>query len=274
MLDFSNPPSTKASAAAGIPDGTLLVGEIHLPHLPYSNISEATYMVRDKFSPMVKFCYDFVVKLPAQYAGRTLSGSKPVTASMQRAFGVDIPGLEAETGKGDRAVRAILAFDAMARGIPANCQIETYDELEDRLAAVKIGMFQGRPCMQAFLDPMKDKDRPTCELLIQSLRSLPAQQPAQQPVAQPVAQQVQQPVAQPVAPAPQPTQAAPVSYAPWPNQQPWPAAQAAPAQVAPQPTTQLPNVRVVVQHPQQQMQMQQPANNGWPKPSDDDDIPF
>lgn len=267
MLDFSNPPSTKASAAAGIPDGTLLVGEIHLPHLPYSNISEATYMVRDKFSPMVKFCYDFVVKLPAQYAGRTLSGSKPVTASMQRAFGVDIPGLEAETGKGDRAVRAILAFDAMARGIPANCQIETYDELEDRLAAVKIGMFQGRPCMQAFLDPMKDKDRPTCELLIQSLRSLPAQQPADQPVAQQVQQPAQQ-VQQPVAAQRQPTPP-PAAYAPWPNQQPWPAAQA--AQVAPQPTTQLPNVRVVVQHPQMQ---QPPANNGWPQPSDDDDIPF
>ena len=121
MLDFSHVPQGGdggSAALAAIPDGTLLVCELHLADKTFSDLNP-TYMVRNKFHQqgLVNFHYDLLVKMPADHAGKTIGGQKPVTASAQREFGVDYPGMEAETVKGDRAVAAILAFDGLARGI-------------------------------------------------------------------------------------------------------------------------------------------------------------
>lgn len=274
-FDFSNPLSSAASANQDIPEGTMLVGEIHLPDKSFSTFSGQQYLVQDKFSPLVKFWFDFVVKAPVEYAGRTLSGSKPVCVSLQKMLGVaEYPGMAEDCARGDRAVRAILAFDAMARGVPAELSLSDYAELEGRLAAVKMGSWQGRVCMQAFFDPCRAKDKPTCAMLLsvyqQSQQQLAAQQAQSDATYQRVQQQAQAyrqgPTPVPSARVvPQMTQAMPQAM---PMQQQMPQQQMPPQQMQPQ------------QMPPQQ------ARNGWPQPamspyaqamqSDDadEDIPF
>ena len=241
MMDFSNVQQSGGgnAALADMQDGTMLICQIHLVDKPYSDMTPA-YLVRDRFDQhgLINWHYDLVAKMPVQYAGRTISGRRPVTASGQRERGVDYPGMDQDCLRGDRAVAAILAFDALLRRVPANMSIDNYDALEARYCAVQVSTWQGRKCLQ-FLSPLRAKDKMTCEMLAERWRAEPAPQKAA-PTAPNYGTPQQQPQQQP-----QPQQ--------WsaPQQQTWSQANQQAIQT---------QVHAVVQHAQQQDQ--------------DEDIPF
>lgn len=264
MMDFSNVQQSGGGNVAlnDMQDGTMLICQIHLVDKQYSDLNPP-YLVRDRFDGkgLINWHYDLVAKMPVQYAGRTISGRRPVTASGQRERGVDYPGMDQDCLRGDRAVAAILAFDAMIKCVPANMSIDNYDALEARFCAVQVSTWQGRKCVQ-FLSPLRAKDKMTCEMLAERWRAEPAPAPQQ---ASP-------------APTAHNYGTSPAQQAQWPaqNQQAWQARQQAiQAQV-----------HTVVQQAQQrqpvQTQMMPPPpppvqvnQNGWPVPQDqDEDITF
>lgn len=206
MLDFSKVPQggdgSSAEALAGIPDGTLMVCELQLTDKSFSDLTPM-YLSRNKFHEhgLVMFHYDLVVKMPDEQAGRTIPGQKPVTASTQREYGVDYPGMVQETLKGDRAVAAILAFDGACRGVAPSMEMKTYDDLEGRLCAAMVTTWQGKKCLQ-ILSPLRQKERMTCEMLADKWRTKLATPPAPPPAQHPVQQMP------------------PVTYQPWPPQPP------------------------------------------------------
>ena len=270
MMDFSNVQQSGGgnAALADMQDGTMLICQIHLVDKPYSDMTPA-YLVRDRFDQhgLINWHYDLVAKMPVQYAGRTISGRRPVTASGQRERGVDYPGMDQDCLRGDRAVAAILAFDALLRRMPANMSIDNYDALEARYCAVQVSTWQGRKCLQ-FLSPLRAKDKMTCEMLAERWRAEPA----------PAPQQASPQQASPTVP----------NYG-TPQQQPqqWPAPQQQTWSQANQQAIQS-QVHAVVQHAQQQVQQPHPVQqlmpqqmqsgpNGWPVPQQqdqDEDIPF
>lgn len=267
MMDFSNVQQSGGGNVAlnDMQDGTMLICQIHLADKLYSDLNPP-YLVKDRFDGkgLINWHYDLVAKMPVQYAGRTISGRRPVTASGQRERGVDYPGMDQDCLRGDRAVAAILAFDAMIKRVPANMSIDNYDALEARFCAVQVSTWQGRKCVQ-FLSPLRAKDKMTCEMLAERWRAEPA----------PAPQQASPQQASPTHPN---YGTPPVQQPQWPaqNQQVWQAQQQAiQAQV-----------HAVVQQAQQRQPVQtqmmppppppaQASQNGWPAPQDaDEDIPF
>lgn len=182
MLDFSRVPQggggSSAEALAGIPDGTLIVCELNLTDKSFSDLTPA-YLSHNKFHDhgLVMFHYDLVVKMPDEHAGRTIPGQKPVTASTQKEYGVDYPGMVQETQKGDRAVAAILAFDGACRGVAPSMEMRSYDDLEGRFCAAMVTTWQGKKCLQ-ILSPLRQKERMTCEMLADKWRTKQATPPA------------------------------------------------------------------------------------------------
>jgi len=220
-----------------LPDGTMMVCVLHLTDMPYSTLLPG-YLVRNQWDGkgLVEYHYDLDVVSPAQYKGRVLHGHKPVYAELQRKHGVNIPELEKSTRKGDLVVRAVIAFDAKARNIPANLNMDSYDDLEGKYCAVQVATWQGHKYL-SYLDPIRAKDSMTCDLLINVWRQ---DQMAASSGLQPQMQ-----------PPPQP---------------------AAPVQQSMQPQRR----QAPMQQPLQQQPYYQQQSNGWPQPQagTEDDIPF
>lgn len=250
MFDFSNvgQVSNNSDALANIPDGTMFVCSLHLTPDPYSDLNP-DYLVKNQYEGgLIYFCYELDVKGPAQYAGRSFRGKKAVTLPGQVERGVAINQIADGAKKcraGDRVVAAVLAFDALVRGIPRNMAIANYDALEGRFCAVQVSRAPTGTKYLQFLSPLWAKESMSCEMLAEKFRAEMAAAQNQPPQPQPQPQPQQPPqYAAPAAPVPPPARI----------ERNYPAAQPAtpyPPQYAPQ-------------------MAQNTGPNGWPHPEDDE----
>lgn len=223
MLDFTEvSSSSKQDAFQGIPDQTLLLCKLRLEEKSYTCSTEEPYMVKDEnYTHLVKFCFSLEVLSPAKWKGRLLEGSKPVTASLQRKFGCDYVGVERDCAKGDRAVKAILAFDCFCKQKPYFCKMSSYAELAGKYCLARIGSFKGIKSVQLFMDPTNDKDAQMCALML-----------AQYKDERRAATGAPGAAALPASPAPAAVPAAPAAPAAAPAQSSWPFPSSGPVQDA------------------------------------------
>lgn len=250
MFDFSNigQSANNNDALAQIPDGTMFVCEMHLTQDPYSDL-DPDYLVKNTYEGgLIYFCYDLDVKSPAQYAGRSFKGKKAITLPAQTERGIavaQIPDGAKKCRAGDRVVAAVLAFDALARGIPRNMSIANYDALEGRFCALQVSRSPSGSKYLQFLSPIWAKEQMPCEMLAERFRSEAAANSAATAPRQP--QQAMQAPNAGNAPygAPKPPQAR--------VERSYPAAQ---------PQMQYPNQYAQPAPP--------PPNNGWPHPEDEE----
>lgn len=183
MLNFaSSTPTQNDGAPRGqyqqpnIPVGTKLLCNFKLHDVPFCFNPATGFIAADQTSGLLKFFFELKVVAPAQYAGCKLGGSKYVTESIQRKMNIE--GDYSQCAKGDKAVHAILACDAMVKGRTPEYEISSYRNLDGLMCACEVGSFKDKLCIRVFLDPTNTRDRGEISRLIEQMNQAdPAQMP-------------------------------------------------------------------------------------------------
>lgn len=179
-----------------LPVGVPLIGTINLSSVQWSAPGQESYVSAGQ-DGLLYFNFELAVVAPAQYAGCKKYGKKPLTMERQTANG---PNFAEQCAKGDRAVAAILATDAMVKNQRPNWDLRSYEELNGKVCAFEICLYQGRKYVGKILSPNNPKDGATLMGLAQQYQQA-LRQPQQQYGKQPPPPQVrynqpQQPQAQ------------------------------------------------------------------------------
>ncbi len=171
MLNFAQSAPSNMGVPRGqyqqpqIPAGTRLLATLDLHNVPFCFNPQSQFVAQDQTSGLLKFFFELTVIAPREYAGQKIGGSKPMTEAIQRQMGIN--GDFAQCAKGDRAVHAIIACDAMVKNRAPEYSISSYRNLDGLVCAVEIGSFKGKTCIRNFLDPTDSRDRNGVQMLIE-----------------------------------------------------------------------------------------------------------
>lgn len=174
MLNFSNATQLPSNDGAPrgqyqqptIPQGTKLLASFKLHDVPFCYNSQSGYIAADQTTGLLKFFFELTILAPKQYSGQKLGGSKMVTEAVQHQMGIAANDYS-PCAKGDRAVHAIIACDALVKNRQPDYQISTYRNLDGLVCACEVGAFNGKTCIRVFLDPTNPRDRAEVQKLIE-----------------------------------------------------------------------------------------------------------
>lgn len=173
-------PTNQQYDDSALPVGVPLIGTIQLSAVQWAAPGQPGYVSAAQ-DGLLYFNFELEVVAPAQYAGCRKFGKKPLTLEKQTANG---PTFADQCAKGDRAVAAILATDAMVKNQRPNWDLQRYEDLNGKVCAFEICLYQGRKYVGKILSPNNPKDGATLIGLAQQY---------QQAVRQPQVQYGQQP---------------------------------------------------------------------------------
>lgn len=180
MYDFSQQEKHEYQAP-DLPDGTFLIGVVHLRPVPFSR-DKWPFVAEDVKTGLAKWFFEFSALAPLQHNGIKLQGAKYMDPNQQVARGLgDAPEMMHWALKGCDTIRRIFLCDNRVRGKQAPLSMEDYHDLEGKVCAVQTTVFQGKTCIKFFLDASNAKDAAIIDGLVAQAKQ--AAQPKQQAAA-------------------------------------------------------------------------------------------